>query len=482
MRANQAEFSVRMMCEVLGVSPSGYYAWKHRSPSARAVDNEQLLRRMREIHRFSRETYGQPRMQAELRDDGWRVNHKRVRRLMRLAGLQGATRRKKWRTTKRDRYARPAPDLIERDFSVEGRDQLWVADITYIPTSSGFLYLAVVVDAWSRRVVGWSMKTHLKTGLVLDPLNLGSTPRSPLGCDARRPVSGPRWARSVTPTTMRCARASSPRSRPSSYSGRACEIRPRLGWPFSTSSRPGTIRTGDTRHSVSCRHRRGIYRALGAGDTRRRRITSREVLMRRLLALDYVLDHPQLPWLPTEPEKMAAFEALSVERRLLPRRVYRGAAGNLRRYFPLRLPVALDAERAVFVYVDPGHETATALRSWGAAHRELWEALWDRGRGIEVVVVVRTTDERGRAETVLANWARDPHPSEFDHEIGREIDRIDRAIIKGDVRVLMEYGGLQAAMKRSVALSKRARRQAGRGLMQRTDTWRTVRLVGARFR
>ena len=227
---------------------------------------------------------------------------------------------------------------------------------------------------------------------------------------------------------------------------------------------------------------RGIYRALGAEDIRHRRTASDEVLLRRLLSLDYVLEHPQLPWLPTEPEKMAAFEALSVERRLLPRRVYRGAAGNLRRYFPLRLPVALDAERAVFVYVDPGHETATALRSWGAAHRELWEALWDRGCGIEVVVVVRTTDERGRAETVLANWARDPHPSEFDHEIGREIDRIDRAIIKGDVRVLMEYGGLQAAMKRSVALSKRARRQAGRGLLQRTDTWRTVRLVGARFR
>ena len=181
MRANQAEFGVRMMCEVLGVSPSGYYAWKHRPPSARVVDNDRLLRRMREIHRFSRETYGQPRMQAELRDDGWRVNHKRVRRLMRLADLQGATRRKKWRTTKRDRYARPAPDLIERDFSVEGRDQLWVADITYIPTSSGFLYLAVVVDAWSRRVVGWSMKTHLKTGLVLDALNMALQQRRPCG-------------------------------------------------------------------------------------------------------------------------------------------------------------------------------------------------------------------------------------------------------------------------------------------------------------
>ena len=232
-----------------------------------------------------------------------------------------------------------------------------------------------------------------------------------------------------------------------------------------------------------CRiHGRRIYWALGVGDIRRRRITSREVLMRRLLALDYVLAHPQLPWLPTEPEKVRAVEALGIERRFLPQRVYRGAAGYLRRYFPPRLPVALDAERAVFVYADPGHETATALRSWGAAHRELWKALWDRGVRIEVVAAARTWQERSRAETVLANWARDPHPSEFDHEIGREIDRIDRAIIKGDVRVLMEYGGLQAAMKRSVALSKRARRQAGRGLMQRTDTWRTVRLVGARFR
>ena len=126
--------------------------------------------------------------------------------------------------------------------------------------------------------------------------------------------------------------------------------------------------------------------------------------------------------------------------------------------------------RAVFVYLDPGHETATALRSWGAAHRELWKALWDRGCGIEVVAIVRTPEEDSRAETVLANWARDPRPSEFDHGIGREIDLIDQAIIKGDVPVLMEYGGLQAAMKRSVALTKRARRQAGRGLMQRTDT------------
>ena len=98
------------------------------------------------------------------------------------------------------------------------------------------------------------------------------------------------------------------------------------------------------------------------------------------------------------------------------------------------------------------------------------------------MAIVRTPEEDSRAETVLANWARDPRPSEFDHGIGREIDLIDQAILKGDVRFFEKYGSLQAAMKRSVALEKQARRQAGRGLMQRTDTWRTVRLAGARFR
>ena len=113
-----------------------------------------------------------------------------------------------------------------------------------------------------------------------------------------------------------------------------------------------------------CRiHGREIYGALGAGYHRRRRITSPEVLMRRLLSLDNVLEHPGLPWQPTEAENVRAFEALGIEGRILPQRVHRGAVGGIRRYFHLGLPVALDAERAVFVYVDPGHETATALRS-----------------------------------------------------------------------------------------------------------------------
>jgi putative transposase len=138
-----------------------------------------MRERMRRIHEFSRETYGRPRMYAELRDEGWLVNHKRVGRLMKLEGLQGASRRRKWRTTKRAKDARPAPDLIDRDFRVKGPDRLWVADVTYVPTWSGFLYLSVVVDAWSRRVVGWSMETHLRTELVLQALNMAIWQRRP---------------------------------------------------------------------------------------------------------------------------------------------------------------------------------------------------------------------------------------------------------------------------------------------------------------
>lgn len=179
MRANQAEFPVAMMCRTLGLSTSGYYAWGKREPSAREVANAALLERMREIHQFSRRSYGRPRMYAELRDEGRVVNHKRVGRLMKLDGLVGVTRRKKWRTTERDRDARPAPDLVERDFQADGPNELWVADITYIPTWSGFLYLAVVVDAWSRRVVGWAMETHLKTDLVLQALNMAVAQRRP---------------------------------------------------------------------------------------------------------------------------------------------------------------------------------------------------------------------------------------------------------------------------------------------------------------
>jgi len=166
--------------ELMGVSSSGYHAWRRRGPSVRARQDEALTLRIWAIHERSRSTYGAPRVHAELNDGGVCVGRKRVARLMRAAGLQGVSRRKSTRTTLRDRDVHPAPDLVKRDFTASGPDWLWVADITYIPTWAGFLFLAVVVDAFSRRVVGWAMATHLKTELVLDALEMALWQRRPM--------------------------------------------------------------------------------------------------------------------------------------------------------------------------------------------------------------------------------------------------------------------------------------------------------------
>jgi len=179
MRAHQAAHAVTTMARVLGVSPSGYYAWRTRPASARATADAALATRIATIHTHSRGTYGERRVHAELSELDIHVGRKRVARLMRGLGLAGVSRRKSTRTTTRDRDARPAPDLVDRDFTAPGPDQLWVADITYIPTWAGFLYLAVVLDAWSRRVVGWAMATHLRTELVLDALDMALTQRRP---------------------------------------------------------------------------------------------------------------------------------------------------------------------------------------------------------------------------------------------------------------------------------------------------------------
>jgi len=173
-------YPIATMCRVLGVSTSGYYAWRNRGPSARALSDRALTEKIRRYHRRSGGTYGAPRIQADLAAEGLSVSQKRVARLMREAGLEGASRRKTIRTTKRDDSKRPAPDLVERDFTADGPDRLWVADITYVPTWAGFLYLAVVVDAWSRRVVGWAMATHLRTQLVLDALDMALWQRRPI--------------------------------------------------------------------------------------------------------------------------------------------------------------------------------------------------------------------------------------------------------------------------------------------------------------
>src|SRR5437867_11525949 len=170
---------IATMCRVLDVSTSGYYVWQERPPSARAKQDGALTEKIRAIHEKSRGTYGAPRIHAELAAEGIHIGRKRVARLMRAAGLEGLSRRKGWKTTVRDPDARPAPDLVQRAFTAEGPDRLWVADITYIPTWAGFLFLAVVLDVWSRRIVGWAMETHLRTELVLEALSMAVWQRQP---------------------------------------------------------------------------------------------------------------------------------------------------------------------------------------------------------------------------------------------------------------------------------------------------------------
>jgi putative transposase len=180
MRANQATFPIARMAPLLGVSRAGYYAWRDRPPSARAEADTALLRRIRTVHATSRQTYGAPRVHAELRIEGERHSRKRIARLMRSAGLVGASHRHGGPvTTRRDESSRPAPDLVDRNFTASGPNQLWVADITFIPTAAGFLYLAVVLDVWSRKVVGWATASHLRTELVLEALEMAVSQRRP---------------------------------------------------------------------------------------------------------------------------------------------------------------------------------------------------------------------------------------------------------------------------------------------------------------
>ena len=180
MTANQAMFPIHAMCNAFGVSRSGFYAWAGRRPSARANADAELTGRIKAIHRASKETYGAPRIHAELADEGVHVARKRVERLMKAAGIAGVSRRRGTRTTFRDNRVRPACDLVDRNFYADAPDTLWVADITYVPTWAGFLYLAVVLDAFSRRIVGWAMGHDLKAQLVLDALNMALTQRRPV--------------------------------------------------------------------------------------------------------------------------------------------------------------------------------------------------------------------------------------------------------------------------------------------------------------
>ncbi len=274
MRAHQADYPVTTQCRVLEVPTSGYYAWLDRKPSKRAREDAALSTRIRELHRLSQGTYGSPRLLDDLAEEGLAVSRKRVARMMIELGLQGVSRRRFVCTTTRSSKASAAPDLVRREFSADGPNKLWVADITYVPTWSGFLYLAVVLDAWSRRIVGWAMRTHLRTELVAEALEMAlarrkpedvihhsdqgcSTPRSNSEDAVARRMSGLRWGRSATASTTSCARTSLPRSSASCSIGRRFEPRPRLecrSFPLSkasTTPAAGTRRSGTSARCAS---------------------------------------------------------------------------------------------------------------------------------------------------------------------------------------------------------------------------------------
>jgi len=173
-------FPSEKMCKVLKVSRSGYYDWVARTPSQRQLANEQLLIQIKAIHAMSDRTYGVPRIHAELIARGIIANHKRIARLMRVAKLQGVSRRRGFIvTTQRQASQRPAPDLVKRQFVATDINQLWVADMTYIPTWAGFLYLAVVIDVYSRKVVGWMFGEQMTADLVIAALDMALFTRCP---------------------------------------------------------------------------------------------------------------------------------------------------------------------------------------------------------------------------------------------------------------------------------------------------------------
>lgn len=231
--AEKDHHEVSLLARVLGVSRQGYYAWvarQRRGLSARARRDAELTEQIRAHHQASDQIYGAPRIHADLRElDGVRVGRKRVARLMRAAGLAGVSRRKGVRTTITDPRAGSASDLVRRNFSAEEPNRIWTADITYVPTWQGFVYLAVVLDVFSRRIVGWAMAEHMRTELVTDALAMAlhqrrpeagvihhsdkgvNTPRLPSASAVSRRAFVRRRAGPGRASTMRSPRASSPR-------------------------------------------------------------------------------------------------------------------------------------------------------------------------------------------------------------------------------------------------------------------------------
>ena len=222
-----------------------------------------------------------------------------------------------------------------------------------------------------------------------------------------------------------------------------------------------------------------IYRAPGVENIRHRRKASKPVVMRRLLSLDFVLEHPGMNWLPAEPEKVEFFEKLGLPRRLIPRRIYYGVAGNQKRYFALKLPLAVDPETVTFAYIDPGHQTGRELYSWGAAHGPLWDALRKKGRQVRVIGIAVENATVDRAARVLETWAAaEPGTPDEGLTVKQEIKAIDEAMVGEDEEFLARYGGFAKAGRRSVELQRRPEAKVTEGVsIDDYSTWRSVRFA-----
>ena len=199
----QSAYPVKILCRMLEISRSGYYAWKGRKPSQREEANQRLIEHIRRIHQLSRKTYGSPRVHAELRKQGWRCNANRVARLMRQENLVGRRKYRKVITTNSKHSYPVAPNLLNREFEAQKPNQKWVADITYIPTAEGWLYLAGVMDLYSRKIVGWEMSGEMKTDLVENALRMALYQRQPKSNLLHHSDRGSQYASNQLQTILR---------------------------------------------------------------------------------------------------------------------------------------------------------------------------------------------------------------------------------------------------------------------------------------
>ena len=269
---HRQEHPVRLMCHVLGVSPSGYYAWRGRPESMRATANRALLADIRRLHERHRGRYGSPRIHAALRAEGGTASRGRVERLMRRHGIRGVAPRRFRPVTTDSRHGLPiAPDLLGQGFQAPAPNRVWLSDITYIATEEGWLYLAAVLDLATRKVVGWAMREHLRAELVsaallmaaqrqrptrgssFIPIAAASTPPSRTARCSRAGACGSRWAARAAASTMRRWRASFTRSRSSSFIGNASPAARRPSASCLLTSRAITIASGSTRLSAIAR-------------------------------------------------------------------------------------------------------------------------------------------------------------------------------------------------------------------------------------